>query len=100
MTAKKIHKSTKTSKPEKATFFSTFSLSKYIPEKFHISVFILVILALFLFFFTPLYFGGKTFQSGDITTSMSVRTYLGNHTGGYTLWNPYRECQFYLHLSR
>ncbi len=89
MTAKKIHKSTKTSKPEKATFFSTFSLSKYIPEKFHIPVFIIVILALFLFFFSPLYFGGKTFQSGDIITSQSSKTFVENHTGEYTLWNPY-----------
>jgi hypothetical protein len=89
MTAKKIHKSTKTSKPEKATFFSTFSLNKYIPEKFHIPVFIIVILALFLFFFSPLYFGGKTFQSGDIITSQSSKTFVENHTGEYTLWNPY-----------
>ncbi len=89
MTAKKIHKSTKTAKQEKETFFSTFSLSKYIPEKFHIPVFVIVILALFLFFFSPLYFGGKTFQSGDIITSLSAKTYLENHTGGYTLWNPY-----------
>ena len=89
MTAKKTPKSTKTSKTEKETFFSTFSLSKYIPEKFHIPVFLIVILALFLFFFSPLYFGGKTFQSGDIITSQSSRTYVENHTGDYTLWNPY-----------
>jgi Bacterial membrane protein YfhO len=48
-----------------------------------------VILALFLFFFSPLYFGGKTFQSGDIITSMSAKTYLENHDGDYTLWNPH-----------
>ena len=89
MTAKKIHKSTKTAKQEKETFFSTFSLSRYIPEKFHIPVFVIVILALFLFFFSALYFGGKTFQSGDIITSQSSRTYIENHTGDYTLWNPY-----------
>ncbi len=36
MPAKKTIKTIKTSKEEKATFISTFSLSKYIPEKFHI----------------------------------------------------------------
>jgi hypothetical protein len=89
MSTKKTTKSIKTSKEEKPTFFSSFSLSKYIPEKFHIPVFVLVILALFLFFFSPLYFGGKTFQSGDIITSNSSKTYVENHTGEYTLWNPY-----------
>ena len=89
MSAKKTTKSIKTSKEEKSTFFSSFSLSKYIPEKFHIPIFVLVILALFLFFFSPLYFGGKTFQSGDIITSNSSKTYVENHTGEYTLWNPY-----------
>ena len=89
MSAKKTTKSIKTSKEEKSTFFSSFSLSKYIPEKFHIAIFVLVILALFLFFFSPLYFGGKTFQSGDIITSNSSKTYVENHTGEYTLWNPY-----------
>lgn len=89
MSAKKTHKSIKTSKEEKPTFFSSFSLSKYVPEKFHIPIFVLVILALFLFFFSPLYFGGKTFQSGDIITSSSSKTYVENHTGEYTLWNPY-----------
>jgi hypothetical protein len=89
MSAKKATKSVKSSREEKPTFFSTFSLSKYIPEKYHIILFILVILAVFLFFFSPLYFGGKTFQSGDIITSSSSRTYVENHTGEFTLWNPY-----------
>ncbi|NWG29545.1 MAG: YfhO family protein [Ignavibacteriaceae bacterium] len=89
MSAKKTTKSIKPAKNEKSTLLSSFSLSNYIPEKYHILVFALVILALFLFFFSPLYFGGKTFQSGDIITSMSAKTYLENHTGEFTLWNPY-----------
>jgi hypothetical protein len=89
MSAKKSSKVVKSTKQEKPTFLSTFSLSKYIPEKYHVLVFLLVILALFLFFFSPLYFGGKTFQSGDIVTSLSARTYIENNTGEYTLWNPY-----------
>ena len=89
MTAKKTPKSAKSTKSQKENFLSTFSLSNYIPEKYQIGVFVLIILALFLFFFAPIYFGGKTFQSGDIITSMSAQTYLQTHTGGYTLWNPY-----------
>ena len=89
MTAKKTPKSTKSGKTQKENFLSSFSLSNYIPEKYQIAVFVLLILALFLFFFAPIYFGGKTFQSGDIITSLSAQTYLQTHTGGYTLWNPY-----------
>jgi hypothetical protein len=71
------------------TFLSSFKLDKYIPEKYHILTFVLIILVLFLLFFSPLYFGGKTFQSGDIITSKSTSTYVGNHPEGFTLWNPY-----------
>jgi len=89
MSTKKTTKSIKTSKEEKSTFFSSFSLSKYVPEKFHIPIFVLVILALFLFFFSPLYFGGKTFQSGDIITRISLNTYLEKDNNGDAIWNPY-----------
>ena len=30
-----------------------------------------------------------TFQSGDIVTSKSVKTYLEQERDGFTLWNPY-----------
>jgi hypothetical protein len=89
MTTKKTTKSIKTTKEAQPTFFSTFSLSKYVPEKFHIPIFALVILALFLIFFSPLYFGGKTFQSGDIITRISLDTYLEKDKDGDALWNPY-----------
>ncbi|MCW9096769.1 MAG: hypothetical protein OQJ93_05220, partial [Ignavibacteriaceae bacterium] len=89
MTAKKNPKTIKAEKTKKATFFSSFSLSNYIPEKYHTLAFVLVILVLFIIFFSPLYFGGKTFQSGDIITSKSTSTYLESHTDGFTLWNPY-----------
>ena len=99
MTAKKTPKSAKTSKEVKSTFLSTFSLSKYIPEKFHILVYALIILALFLFFFSPLYFGGKTFQSGDIITRISANTYLENDNNGDTHYGIHMflvECQLML----
>ncbi|MBK9097585.1 MAG: YfhO family protein [bacterium] len=90
MSTKKISKVVKPTKQEKQTFLSTFSLSKYIPEKYHVLLFVLVILALFLFFFSPLYFGGKTFQSGDIITMESTQPYVDNHSEeSYTLWFPY-----------
>ncbi len=89
MSAKKTTKSVKSTQENKTNFFSDFSLSKYIPEKFHILLFALVILALFLYFFSPIYFDGKTFQSGDIITSMSAKNYIDSHDGEYTLWNPY-----------
>ena len=89
MSTKKTPKSAKLTREDKTNFFSDFSLSRYIPEKFQILVFVLVILALFLYFFSPIYFGGKTFQSGDIITSMSAKTYIDSHKGDYTLWNPY-----------
>jgi hypothetical protein len=89
MAAKKVSKTVKTEKLKQETFLSSFRLNNYIPEKYHTLTFVLVILILFLIFFSPLYFGGKTFQSGDIITTKSTSTYLETHTGGFTLWNPY-----------
>jgi hypothetical protein len=64
-------------------------LDKIIPVKFQTLSLLLVILVIFLLFYSPIYFGGKTFQSGDIITSEASKTYVENHEGGYTLWNPY-----------
>lgn len=82
-------KFTKSEKKLKETFFSSFSIDKYIPIKLQTLIFLLVILLIFLLFYYPLYFGGKTFQSGDIITSQSAKIYIENHKGGFTLWNPY-----------
>lgn len=89
MSAKKTTKTTKSIKEEKPTFLSGFSLERIIPAKFQIPLLLVIVLLLFLYFFSPLYFGGKTFQSGDIITSMSAQTYIESSTGEYTLWNPY-----------
>jgi len=89
MSAKKIKKTAKKSVSEKPTILSGFSIDKYIPEKFQTVFYLVVILLLFLFFFSPLYFGGMTFQSGDIVTSKSANTYLEKERDGFTLWNPY-----------
>lgn len=89
MTAKKNKQVSKSSKGEKQNFLTGFSLDKFILSKFQIPFLLVIILLLFLYFFRPIYFGGKTFQSGDIITSMSAKTYLETHEGDYTLWNPY-----------
>ncbi len=87
--ATKDKKITKSEKKTKETFFSGFSIDKYIPTKFQTLFFLIIILVVFLIFYYPLYFGGKTFQSGDIITSQSLKPYVQNHQGGFTLWNPY-----------
>lgn len=87
--AAKDKKNVRSEKKTKESFFNNFNLDNYIPQKFQTLVFLLIILLIFLLFYSPLYFGGKTFQSGDILTSQSAKTYIENHEGGYTLWNPY-----------
>ena len=87
--AAKEKKIIRTEKKSKETFLSGFSLDKFIPVKFQTLSLLLIILLIFILFYSPLYFGGKTFQSGDIITSQSSKTYVENHQGEYTLWNPY-----------
>lgn len=88
----KAKKIVKTKKENQETFLNSFSIDKIIPVKFQTLAFLLVILLVFLIFYAPLYFSGKTFQSGDILTSLSVVPYIENHQGGYTLWNPNIFC--------
>lgn len=88
----KTKKIVKTKKEYQETFLNSFSLDKIIPIKFQTLAYLVIILLVFLIFYAPLYFGGKTFQSGDILTSLSVKPYIENHQGGYTLWNPNIFC--------
>ncbi len=90
--AAKEKKNLKSEKKIKETFLNSFNLDNYIPQKFQTLVLLLTVLVIFILFYYPLYFGGKTFQSGDIITSESSRTYVKNHEGGFTLWNPYIFC--------
>ena len=87
--AAKEKKISRIEKKSKETFLTRFSLDKIIPVKYQTLSLLLLILLIFLLFYSPIYFGGKTFQSGDIITSESSKTYIENHEGGYTLWNPY-----------
>jgi len=88
----KKQKRVKSSKQENESFLSKFIFDELVPKKYQVLIVSIIILIVFLIFFYPLYFGGKTFQSGDIITSESVRTYLESHEDGYTLWNPYVFC--------
>jgi len=69
-------------------FLANFDLEKYLPQKYHPLAVFLIIFILFLIFLNPIYFGNKTFQSGDITSSASFKTYLTQDREGFTLWNP------------
>jgi Bacterial membrane protein YfhO len=69
-----------------------FNIDNLIPPKFHFLSAIIIILLLFLVFLSPMFFGGKTFQSGDILASKSMVPYIENHKDGFTLWNPLIFC--------
>ena len=72
------------------TFLSKFSIEDRLPQKYHTLTGILLIALVFLIFFSPMYFGGKTFQSGDILTSYSFKNYVKQESEH--LWNPYIFC--------
>jgi hypothetical protein len=83
---------TRTEKKETQNGFNRFNLDNIIPPKFHFLSAILIILLLFLVFLSPMFFGNKTFQSGDILASKSMVPYIENHKDGFTLWNPLIFC--------
>lgn len=77
------------SKKQQSGFLATFDFDNFLPQKYHTLAVILVIFILFLIFLSPLYFGNKTFQSGDILATKSMSTYLEKDREGFSLWNPY-----------
>ncbi|MFA3783652.1 YfhO family protein [Melioribacteraceae bacterium 4301-Me] len=87
--AKKIKKS---EAKKSDSFFANFDIEKIIPSKYQIPLGIAVILIVFLIFFSPIFFGGQTFQSGDIITIKSMSTYIHKDREGFSLWNPYLFC--------
>lgn len=88
----KTKKESKTQKAVKQNFLSRFNLNDIIPPKYHILTVALVVIILFLIFLNPLYFGGKTFQSGDIIASESAKPYVLKDREGFSLWNPHIFC--------
>jgi len=88
----KVKSGTKTKAAANQSFFSKFDLNETLPQRFHILAVILVIIILFLIFLNPLFFGNKTFQSGDIIASTSMESYVTKDREGFSLWNPYIFC--------
>lgn len=78
-----------TTKKTEQNFLSKFSIDDIIPAKYHLALYLIILLLVFLIFLSPLYFGGKTFMSGDIVTIKSMQPYVEKEREGYTLWNPY-----------
>ena len=82
----------KKQKPQKLKENNSFDINKFIPEKYQTAAAFGVILLIFFIYFSPMYFGGKTFESGDIITAHSATSYLDKDRDGFTLWNPYIFC--------
>lgn len=89
-----MSKSLRTKQSTKSSngIISNFKLENILPEKFHVLAVLLVLVILFLAFLSPMYFGGKTFQSGDILASKASQPYIEKVRDGFTLWNPHIFC--------
>ncbi len=87
--AKQQKKSSKEKKQQ--SLLTQFNLNNYIPEKYQDFVLLLIPLILLYLFFGNVFFGPKTFISGDITTSMAMKNYLAyaREVGTQPLWDPY-----------
>ncbi len=88
----KTKKVSRQQQKEPQGFFAKFNLEEILPQKYHVLAVILLIIILFLIFLNPLFFGNKTFQSGDIIAAHSMENYINYHHDGYTLWNPLIFC--------
>lgn len=73
-------------------FFASFDANNLIPEKYHLPVVLGIITILFLVFLKPLFFGGMSFESGDIIAAESSKPYLNKVRDGFSLWNPHIFC--------
>ena len=71
---------------------SSFQLEDKIPAKYLTLGSIALIAVLFLIFYAPILFEGKSFHSGDIVAGQSIQK-IREITGGKgMLWNPYIFC--------
>ena len=78
-------------KKETENGLNKFSIDSILPRKYQSLAGIGVIFILFFIFFRPIFFEGKTFQSGDILTGTSFQTLIKT-TDHQILWNPYIFC--------
>ncbi len=69
-----------------------FAIDNYVPKKYQTLAIFGLLLIIFLAYFSPLFFGGKTFESGDIIAIKSFAPYIAEDGEGYSLWNPYIFC--------
>ncbi len=88
----KAKKNINQTKPRSESILSKFNFDEFIPAKHHIWIVVVTIVILFLIFLNPLYFGGKTFQSGDIINMESMKPYIAQDRDGFSLWNPNIFC--------
>lgn len=77
---------------EQKSFLNSFEIENYIPQKYHVPMVLGIIFVLFMIFLYPMYFGGKTFQSGDILASKAMVPYVLQDRDGFSLWNPLIFC--------
>ena len=61
---------------KKETFYNSFELKKYIPEKYIIPICLLVMFLLMTFFFREIIFFDKVYRSGDYFAIKSHIPYL------------------------
>ncbi|MEO8233751.1 MAG: hypothetical protein ABI638_15840, partial [Ignavibacteriota bacterium] len=88
----KTKKNSVTTSAVKDSFLTKFNINNIIPPKFQILAAALIAIVLFLIFLNPMYFGGKTFQSGDIIASESAKPYILKGHEEFSLWNPHIFC--------
>ncbi|OGU74886.1 MAG: hypothetical protein A2V93_04350 [Ignavibacteria bacterium RBG_16_34_14] len=88
----KVKKNIKTTVLIQENFLTKFKLDNFIPAKYQVPALIVIIIVLFLLFLNPLYFGNKTFQSGDIISTEALKPYVEKERDGFSLWNPYIFC--------
>lgn len=73
-------------------FLASFDIEAYLPERYHLPIVLGFITVLFLMFLNPLFFGGMSFESGDIIAAESSKPYLNKIRDGFSLWNPHIFC--------
>lgn len=76
-------------KEVKESPLTKFNIDNIIPEKYQVAALFGIILFIFLIYLSPMFFGGKTIESGDIITSHSLTSYLEKDRDSYSLWYPY-----------
>jgi hypothetical protein len=86
--AKKVQTRSKTKNESGAV---KFSLDNYIPEKKQRWLGIGLLMILIFLFFSPVFFQGKVFKSGDLITANAFQTLIKT-TNHQMLWNPYVFC--------